>query len=118
MHSTVQCCWCSLLVQPARCPAPPAAAPLPAGWPQARIGTDLGKLLIKWVVEALRAELPQLQHYVTLSPIPNFAGWLATQLTKGLAAPAAVTAGGSGGAAAAARRGAGAAAAEGAWEQA
>jgi malonyl-CoA decarboxylase len=61
----------------------------PSPPPQAGLaGVDLGKLLIKRVVEALRAELPQLQHYVTLSPIPNFAAWLTTQIAQGLAAPA------------------------------
>jgi malonyl-CoA decarboxylase len=58
-------------------------------------GVDLGKLLITRVVEGLRAEMPQLQHYATLSPIPNFAAWLATQLAKGLGTPAAALGGSS-----------------------
>jgi malonyl-CoA decarboxylase len=40
-------------------------------------GISFGNFLIKQVVEELRTELPQLARFVTLSPIPSFARWLA-----------------------------------------
>jgi malonyl-CoA decarboxylase len=40
-------------------------------------GISFGNFLIKQVVEELRAELPQLLRFSTLSPVPGFAGWLA-----------------------------------------
>ncbi len=40
-------------------------------------GISFGNLLIKQVVEELRAELPQLRHFATLSPVPGFRRWLA-----------------------------------------
>jgi malonyl-CoA decarboxylase len=40
-------------------------------------GVSFGNFLIKQVVEELRAELPQLVRYSTLSPVPGFAAWLA-----------------------------------------
>lgn len=39
-------------------------------------GVSFGNLLIKQVVEMLRAELPGLRNFVTLSPVPGFAAWL------------------------------------------
>lgn len=39
-------------------------------------GVPFGNFLIKQVVESLRAELPGLKCFVTLSPAPGFAGWL------------------------------------------
>ncbi len=39
-------------------------------------GVNLGNFLIKRVVEALRRELPQLQRFCTLSPVPSFAAFL------------------------------------------
>lgn len=39
-------------------------------------GVNLGNFLIKRVVEALRRELPQLQRFCTLSPVPSFASFL------------------------------------------
>ncbi len=39
-------------------------------------GVSFGNFLIKQVVEDLRRELPKLQTFVTLSPVPGFAGWL------------------------------------------
>jgi malonyl-CoA decarboxylase len=39
-------------------------------------GVSLGNFLIKRVAEQLRAELPQLKVFCTLSPIPGFAAWL------------------------------------------
>lgn len=39
-------------------------------------GIALGDFLIKRVVEHLRAELPNLKHFATLSPIPGFRRWL------------------------------------------
>jgi malonyl-CoA decarboxylase len=46
-------------------------------------GVNLGTALIKQVVEALRRDLPQLQRFVTLSPIPGFRAWLGTTLHEG-----------------------------------
>ena len=42
-------------------------------------GVSFGNLLIKQVVAVLQAELPELTTFVTLSPAPGFAGWLARQ---------------------------------------
>ncbi len=39
-------------------------------------GVSLGNFLIKHVVEELLRELPQLKHFVTLSPVPKFVSWL------------------------------------------
>src|SRR5215467_3431036 len=39
-------------------------------------GISFGNFLIKQVVEELRRELPKLDTFVTLSPVPNFMGWL------------------------------------------
>jgi malonyl-CoA decarboxylase len=46
-------------------------------------GVNLGTALIKQVVEALRLDLPQLERFVTLSPIPGFRRWLEDTLTDG-----------------------------------
>lgn len=42
-------------------------------------GVSFGNFLIKQVVEDLKRELPGLSTFVTLSPVPGFAGWLARQ---------------------------------------
>ena len=42
-------------------------------------GVSFGNFLIKQVVEDLRRELPRLQTFVTLSPVPGFARWLAQE---------------------------------------
>jgi len=39
-------------------------------------GVSLGNFLIKRVAEELKAELPQLKTFCTLSPIPGFMAWL------------------------------------------
>ena len=39
-------------------------------------GISFGSFLIKQVVEELRRELPKLENFVTLSPVPGFAAWL------------------------------------------
>ncbi|PMR72859.1 malonyl-CoA decarboxylase [Billgrantia endophytica] len=39
-------------------------------------GISFGNFLIKQVVQELKQELPQLRHFVTLSPVPGFAHWL------------------------------------------
>jgi malonyl-CoA decarboxylase len=39
-------------------------------------GVNLGNALIKEVVEQLNVDLPQVQRFVTLSPIPGFRSWL------------------------------------------
>jgi malonyl-CoA decarboxylase len=43
-------------------------------------GVSFGNFLIKQVVEELCRELPKLATFVTLSPVPNFARWLAAEL--------------------------------------
>jgi malonyl-CoA decarboxylase len=42
-------------------------------------GISFGNFLIKQVVEELRAELPRLKQFATLSPVPTFRRWLAQQ---------------------------------------
>ena len=42
-------------------------------------GVNFGNFLIKQVVEDLRREWPRLQTFVTLSPVPGFARWLARE---------------------------------------
>jgi len=42
-------------------------------------GISFGNLLIKQVVDLLRQDLPDLETFVTLSPIPDLNKWLATQ---------------------------------------
>nr|WP_246399770.1 malonyl-CoA decarboxylase [Amaricoccus macauensis] len=39
-------------------------------------GVSFGNFLIKQVVEDLKAELPNVKTFVTLSPVPRFAAWL------------------------------------------
>jgi malonyl-CoA decarboxylase len=39
-------------------------------------GISFGNFLIKQVVEELRRELPKLENFVTLSPVPGFMRWL------------------------------------------
>ena len=43
-------------------------------------GVSFGNFLIKQVVEEICRELPKLATFVTLSPAPNFARWLAREL--------------------------------------
>jgi malonyl-CoA decarboxylase len=42
-------------------------------------GVTFGSFLIKQVVAEICREMPRLSTFVTLSPVPNFAGWLARQ---------------------------------------
>jgi malonyl-CoA decarboxylase len=42
-------------------------------------GISFGNFLIKQVVEELKRELPKLETFVTLSPAPEFARWLAAE---------------------------------------
>jgi malonyl-CoA decarboxylase len=42
-------------------------------------GISFGNFLIKQVVEDLRRDLPRLERFVTLSPVPGFAAWLANE---------------------------------------
>jgi malonyl-CoA decarboxylase len=42
-------------------------------------GVSFGNFLIKQVVENLKRELPNLKTFVTLSPVPGFATWLARE---------------------------------------
>jgi malonyl-CoA decarboxylase len=46
-------------------------------------GVTFGSFLIKQVVAEVSREMPRLSTFVTLSPVPNFAGWLARQLGAG-----------------------------------
>lgn len=39
-------------------------------------GVSFGNFLIKQVVEDLKREMPQLETFVTLSPVPGFAAWV------------------------------------------
>ena len=43
---------------------------------QGLAGISFGNFLIKQVVEELRRELPRLETYVTLSPVPGFQKWM------------------------------------------
>lgn len=43
-------------------------------------GISFGNFLIKQVVEDLRRELPNLSHFVTLSPVPGFSRWLGAEM--------------------------------------
>jgi malonyl-CoA decarboxylase len=47
-------------------------------------GISFGNFLIKQVVEELRAELPHLSRFSTLSPIPAFRRWLDARMGSGL----------------------------------
>ena len=42
-------------------------------------GVSFGNFLIKQVVDDLKRELPNLKTFVTLSPVPDFAAWLARE---------------------------------------
>ena len=42
-------------------------------------GVSFGNFLIKQVVEELKDELPNIQTFVTLSPVPGFAAWLSRE---------------------------------------
>ena len=56
-------------------------------------GVSFGSFLLKQVVEDLARDLPGLKSFVTLSPVPGFAGWLAGAAADAdhpLAAPAAL----------------------------
>ena len=46
-------------------------------------GVSFGDFLIKQVVEDLQRSLPNLKTFVTLSPVPGFAAWLALQRAGG-----------------------------------
>ncbi len=46
---------------------------------QGLAGVSVGNFLIKQVVEELRRELPRLETFVTLSPVPGFIRWVTSQ---------------------------------------
>jgi malonyl-CoA decarboxylase len=48
-------------------------------------GISFGNLLLKRVIEDLRRDLPRLQVFATLSPVPGFRAWLDRALTEGRA---------------------------------
>ena len=43
-------------------------------------GVSFGNFLIKQVVEDLRRDLPQIENFVTLSPVPEFMHWLLSEV--------------------------------------
>ena len=45
---------------------------------QGLAGVNFGNFLIKQVVEEIRRELPAIETFVTLSPVPGFRAWLET----------------------------------------
>lgn len=45
-------------------------------------GVSFGHFLIKQVAEDLKRDLPNLRHFVTLSPVPGFARWLDQERSK------------------------------------
>lgn len=49
-------------------------------------GVSFGNFLIKQVVEELRRELPRLESFVTLSPVPGFMRWVRSEATPLLSA--------------------------------
>jgi malonyl-CoA decarboxylase len=56
---------------------------------QGLVGISFGDFLIKRVVDALAGELPRLKTFATLSPLPGFRRWLATEAERdGLLLPA------------------------------
>lgn len=46
-------------------------------------GVSFGNFLIKQVVEELKRELPRIDTFVTLSPVPGFVSWLAAERRAG-----------------------------------
>lgn len=57
-------------------------------------GISFGNFLIKQVVEDLRRDLPRLERFVTLSPVPGFAAWLAEErrnASSGALSPTAIS---------------------------
>jgi malonyl-CoA decarboxylase len=46
-------------------------------------GISFGNFLIKQVVQELQRELPGLNQFMTLSPVPGFGGWLETEAARG-----------------------------------
>ncbi|HSC76336.1 MAG TPA: malonyl-CoA decarboxylase [Pseudomonadales bacterium] len=46
-------------------------------------GISFGNFLIKRVVANLKRELPQIEQFATLSPVPGFMVWLASQMLDG-----------------------------------
>jgi malonyl-CoA decarboxylase len=72
------------LLAPERAPIAPAAATTAVFYSISNAqrglsGVNFGNFLIKQVVEDLRREWPRLQTFVTLSPVPGFAAWLARE---------------------------------------
>lgn len=56
-------------------------------------GISFGNFLIKQVVEELKEEFPNISTFVTLSPVPGFASWLASAACEGPLTKAGVNAG-------------------------
>lgn len=46
-------------------------------------GISFGNLLLKRVIESLRRDLPKLEGFATLSPVPGFREWLDSALARG-----------------------------------
>lgn len=47
-------------------------------------GVSFGSFLLKEVIDDLRRDLPNLEQFVTLSPVPYFRSWLESQLDENL----------------------------------
>ncbi|MGH1361091.1 MAG: malonyl-CoA decarboxylase [Burkholderiaceae bacterium] len=45
-------------------------------------GVSFGNFLIKQVAQDLAEELPQLKHFMTLSPVPGLSGWVQSELNS------------------------------------
>jgi malonyl-CoA decarboxylase len=48
-------------------------------------GVSFGNFLLKRVIDAIRSELPHLERFATLSPMPGFAEWLSGQRDQQIA---------------------------------
>ena len=49
---------------------------------QGLAGVSFGNFLIKQVVEEIRRELPRIETFVTLSPVPGFRAWVEAPTTR------------------------------------
>ncbi|HEX2135037.1 MAG TPA: malonyl-CoA decarboxylase [Microvirga sp.] len=72
------------LLEVARSPIPPSEATTAVFYSisntqKGLTGVSFGNFLIKQVVEDVKRELPNLKTFVTLSPVPGFASWLARE---------------------------------------
>lgn len=78
------------LLAAARSPVPPRAARTAVFYSISNCqpglaGVSFGSFLIKQVAEELRREMPKLETFVTLSPVPDFTRWLRETVSPQLA---------------------------------